>query len=212
MATPDNNNLPFFERPDLSPFLVHLTRNTVKDDNYTAYKNLVSILGTGQIHGSTTKSGFIKGRSPAACFMDVPLSSLKYVLNESNTDPRKPRYEAFGVVITKKRAYKDGCRPVLYLSDEELKLLGIPDSELWRVVRLEAVDGTGINWVHEREWRCKGSFALPSRLLAVLVQTTKDAVKLRAHINEDPEFFKSIPGSIIPLEVLCQGLPYLAAE
>ncbi|MDH1660033.1 hypothetical protein N5E02_01200 [Stenotrophomonas sp. GD03777] len=211
MATADND-LPFFERPDLSPFLVHLTRNTVKTDKFTAYENLVSILGTGEIFGSTTKSGYIKGGSSAACFMDVPLGSLKYVLNESNTDPKKPRYEAYGVVITKRRAYKDGCRPVLYLSDEELGLLGIPKSELWRVVRLEAVDGTGINWVHEREWRCEGSFTLPSKPIAVLVQTTKDAVRLRNHINNEPEFFRSIPSSIIPLEVLCQGLPYLAAE
>lgn len=211
MAISESNNLPFFERPDLSPFLVHLTRNSVKSDGYTAYQNLLSILGTGEIFGSTTESGFIKGNLPATCFMDVPLGSLKYVLNESNTDPKRPRYEAFGIVLTKKFAYKNGCRPVMYLSDEELKLIGVPDSELWRVVRLEAIDGTGINWVHEREWRCNGSFKLPAKPLAVLVQTSKDAVNLRAHINREPDFFKSIPQSIIPLEVLCQGLPYLGA-
>ena len=101
---------------------------------------------------------------------------------------------------------------MLYLSDEELKLLGIPEDELWRVVRLEAVDGNGVHWVHEREWRRKGNFKLPSKLLAVLVQTTKEAVLLRDHIASDPGFFNSIPGSIIPLEILCQGLPYLAAK
>jgi hypothetical protein len=203
---------PFFERPDLSPYLIHLTRNTVEDDGFTAYDNLVSILGLGEIHGSTSKSGFIKGTSPAACFMDVPLSSLKYVLNQSNTDPKKPRYEAYGVLITKKRAYKDGCRPVLYLSNAEVELLGIPSTELWRVVRLEAVDGTGVNRVHEREWRRKGGFTMPSEPVAVLVQSAKDAVRLREHIRKDPEFFASTPQSIIPLEVLCQGLPYLAQE
>ena len=212
MATSNGSNLPFFERPDLSPFLVHLTKNTVKADKFTAYDNLLSMLGTGEIFGSTTASGFIKGKSPAACFMDVPLSSLKYVLNEANTDPNRPRYEPFGVIVTKRRAYKDGCRPVIYLSDDELKVLGIPESELWRVVRLEAVDGTGINWVHEREWRNKGSFKLPSKPLAALVRTSQDAVKLRDHIRRDPEFFKAIPNSIIPLEILCQGLPYLAAR
>lgn len=203
---------PFFERPDLSPYLVHLTRNTVKADEFTAYKNLVSILGQGRINGSTTDSGYIKGATSAACFMDVPLGSLKYVLNQSNTDPRKPRYEAYGILVTKTRAYRDGCRPVLYLSNAELKLLGIPDRELWRVVRLDAVDGTGVNWVHEREWRCKESFKVPSKPLAAFVQTAREAVRLREHIRDDPEFFESVPQSIIPLEILCQGLPYLAKQ
>lgn len=210
MRMPETSVLPFFERPDLSPFLVHLTRNTVDADGYTAYENLVSILGTGEIRGSTTKSGYIKGKNSAACFMDVPLGSLKYVLNESNTAPKNPRYEAYGLIFTKTLAYKKGVRPVLYLSDSELGKMGVPADELWRVVRLEAVDGTGVNWVHEREWRCKGNFTLPKNPLAALVQTTDDARKLRKHINSDPDFFESIPGSIIPLEILCQGLPYLA--
>lgn len=41
MAISESNDMPFFERPDLSPFLVHLTRNTFKKDKFTAYKNLV---------------------------------------------------------------------------------------------------------------------------------------------------------------------------
>jgi len=207
-----DNDLPFFERPDLSPFLVHLTRNTVKTDGFTAFENLVNILADGEIRGSTTKTGFIKGSNSAACFMDVPLHALKYVLNESATDPDRPRYEAYGIVVTKANAYKKCCRPVLYLSNDELEDIGLPTGELWRVVRLEAVDGTGINWLHEREWRCKGNFKLPSRLMAVLVQTNKEAVRLRKLIARKPSFFRAMPGSIIPLEVLCQGLPYLAAE
>lgn len=164
----------------------------------------------GKIWGSTTKSGFIKGTTPASCFMDVPLSSLKYVLNQSNSDPKKPRYEAFGVVVTKKRAYKDGCSPVLYLSNEELEIMRIPKSELWRVVRLEAVDGTGVNWVREREWRCEKSFAVPSKPVAVLVQSASHAVTLTKYIQNNRSSFNSIPQSIMPLDILCQGLPYLA--
>ncbi|MCV4285660.1 abortive infection system antitoxin AbiGi family protein [Pseudomonas capsici] len=204
-----NNDLPFFERPDLSPYLVHLTRRS-SESNFSAFENLVSILLDGRINGSTTKKGFIKGSNPAACFMDIPLNSLKYVLNEANTDPEKPRYEPYGIVVTKKTAYKKGCRPVIYLSDAELKQLGIADEEKWRVVRLEDVDGTGVNWIHEREWRCKGSFSVPQSPIAVLVKNSDEAAKLQKIISKQKHNLTSIPKSIIPLSILCQGLPYMA--
>jgi len=209
MSSLDSNTLPFSLRPDLSPFLVHLTKNTVADDDYDAFNNLVSILKTGEVFGSTTKKGFIKGKARASCFMDVPLSSLKYILNEANTNPDHPRYEPFGIVVSKEYAYDNGCRPVLYLSNAELKALQIPPDELWRVVRLEGVDGLQVNWLHEREWRAKGSFPVPSRVRAVLVKNTKSAERLHRQIDRERDEFKSVPASIIPLSVLCQGLPYL---
>jgi hypothetical protein len=212
MKLGDSNDLPFFERPDLSPFLVHLTRNTAAKDGYSAYDNLVSILMTGEIFASTRKTGFIKGKGRASCFMDIPLGSLKYVLNEANTNPNKPRYEPFGVVVSKEYAYAHGCRPILYLSNDDVRSLGIPERELWRVVRLDAVDGTGVNWLHEREWRAKGSFAMPRKVRAVLVKNTKTAQRLQKRITDEPGSFKSVPAAIIPLTVLCQGLPYLHSE
>ena len=139
MAHNESNDLPFFERPDLSPYLVHLTKNTNKEDEYSAFDNLVNILNLGEVWGSNTKKGFIKGPSKAACFMDIPLSSLKYALTAQNSDPEKPRYEPYGVLVTKNYAYKHGCRPVMYLSNDELKAINVPDQELWRVVRLEGV-------------------------------------------------------------------------
>jgi hypothetical protein len=206
----DSYTLPFFERPDLSPFLVHLTKNTKADDGNAAFDNLVSILMMGRVNGSTKSTGFIKGTSPASCFMDIPLGCLKYILNEQNTKPDRPRYEPFGVVITKEFAYSNGCRPVLYLSNEEVDKLAIPKTELWRVVRLESVNGKGVNWLHEREWRAKGDFILPSKLRAVLVKDTKSAERLQKRIAQKPDLFTATPASIIPLTVLCQGLPYLS--
>jgi hypothetical protein len=205
-----SNDLPFFERPDLSPYLVHLTRSSNEQNGSSAFENLVSILSDGKIEGSTTKKGFIKGNNPATCFMDIPLSSLKYVLNESNTDPANPRYEPYGIVVTKKTAYKKGCRPVIYLSNSEMNQLGIDEDEKWRIVRLENVDGVGINWIHEREWRCKGSFDVPESPIAVLVKDSDEATRLQKIISKNKRQLTSIPKSIIPLSILCQGLPYMA--
>lgn len=205
----ESNDLPFYERPDLTPYLIHLTKNTKPEDDFSAFDNLLSILRKGRIWGSSKQKGYIKGPYPAACFMDIPFSSLKYVLNDENCDSEKPRYEPYGVVITKKYAYDHGCRPVLYLSNQEMIDLGIPESEKWRVVRFDGTDGKSVNWVHEREWRCKGDFLLPEEPIAVLVEATADAKRLQQRLHNPRSRFSAMPKSIIPITVICQGLPYL---
>lgn len=208
MAKPSFRDLPFQERPDLTPFLIHLTKGTKGKDGRSAYDNLIHILETGRIKGSSGE-GFIKGGLKAACFMDVPLLSLKYMLNEENCLPEHPRYEPFGILVNKLHAYKQNCRPVLYLSSEEQDQLNIPKSELWRVVRFELGEEECISWVHEREWRCQGDYVLPKKFLAVLVKDVEHAMRLTDYIATRPLGFKAIPMSIIPLTIACQGLNYL---
>jgi hypothetical protein len=205
MTKPTFDQLPFNVRPDLTPYLVHLTKHTKREDNHSAYDNLVNILETGRIWGSS-KKGFVKGSKPAACFMDVPFASLKYVLNKRDADPQKPRYQPYGVAVTKPTAYKRGCRPVLYLSDRELGELNIPPEQHWRVVRFETEAGRWISFVHEREWRCSGNFKLPRTIHAAFVRTTKEALALTSLLHAEPNRFKCVPRSVIPLTVLCQGL------
>lgn len=202
-------HLPYVERPDLTPFLIHLTKNTKADDNSSAFDNLVSILKSGEIFASNKKKGFIKGTNGAACFMDVPFMSLKYILNKDTANPKNPKYEPFGIVIRKTTAYQKGARPVLYLSNDELDEIGVPDGELWKVVRFEGIGTEAVNWTHEREWRAKGNFKLPKEPIAVLVANTKFARKLETLISEQGSKFKAKPKSIIPINVITQGLVYL---
>lgn len=206
MPLPQFDELPFNARPDLTPYLIHLTKNTKKDDKYSGFDNLVSILQIGEIWGSNSSKGFIKGPNRATCFMDIPFQALKHVLTPENADPQDPRYEPYGVVITKKLAYKNGCRPVLYLSDEETTRLRIPRDELWRVVRFDVSNKGWICWLHEREWRCKGKFTLPRSIQAVLVKNTNDANRLARQLTDDADEFKCVPKSIVPLTVVSQGL------
>lgn len=207
---PDFEELPFFQRPDLTPYLIHLTRNTKAENGRSAFKNLVRILQIGKIRGSENGKGkgYIKGPNPAACFMDVPFYALKYILNGQDSDPEDPRYEAFGIFVIKKNAYKKGCRPVLYLSNEELRKFRIPKDELWRIVRFEAGGKSWISWLHEREWRCKGDYMLSAKP-GVLVKNSNYAQKLSKLLDKEPENFKVRPRAIIPLTILCQGLPHL---
>lgn len=205
---PEFEELPFSERPDLTPYLIHLTKNTESEDKYSAFDNLVSILKGGSIFGSDSKKGFIKGNNEAVCFMDVPFVSLKYILNKDNCDPHDPRYEPYGIVVHKNAAYNKKCRPVIYLSNDELRDLNIPEEELWRVVRLEKFKNGWVSWLHEREWRCKGDFLVPTSAI-VLVKNTIDARKLQKIIANNPKDFKVKPRSILPLNVICQGLNLL---
>jgi len=129
------------------------------------------------------------------------------VLNPRDSNPDNPRYEPYGIVVTKKYAYKTGCRPVLYLSDKETRNLGIPRDDLWRVVRFEVTDQGWISWLHEREWRCRGSFEVPPNPLVALVKNMSEVAKLTRLLERDLDNFASIPQSIIPLAIICQGLP-----
>ncbi|WP_047984590.1 hypothetical protein [Ornithinibacillus californiensis] len=200
----DFDELYFHDRPDLTPYLIHLTKNTLKEDQYTALDNLVSILKTGVIWGSN-RTGFVKGNDTAACFMDIPFSSLKYVLDKESANPNNPRYEPYGIAFTKKFGYKKNCRPVLYLSNQEIQDLNIPKSELWRVVRFEVNEKGWISWLHEREWRHKGDFKLPTNAIT-LVKTAKEAKELQKMIYDEPDGFKIKPRAIIPLNIVNQGL------
>lgn len=206
MRYPTFDELPFNARPDLTPYLVHLTKNTTAEDEYSAFDNLVNILMLGEIWGSDPGKGFVKGPNRAACFMDIPFYDLKYVLTPENVDPQKPRYEPYGVFVTKRYAYGQGCRPVLYLSNQEVEDIRIPRSQLWRVVRFEEAEDGWISWLHEREWRCKGNFVLPAEVQGVLVKNTNSAARLQKRIAQEKKKFRSVPKSIIPLTVICQGL------
>lgn len=194
-------DMPFTKRPDLTPFLLHLTKSS---DENNAFENLVSILRTGVLNASGY-SGYVKGGNTATCFMDVPFSALKYVLTPENTNPDHPKYEPFGIFMGKVYAYNHGVRPVLYLSNQEIKELKIAKSEQWRVVRFEIDDnGQCVGWLHEREWRKKGEMKLPSNC-CVLVKNAKYYRKLLDLISANENDFAVNPRAIIPLSFVCQG-------
>jgi len=52
-------------------------------------------------------------------------------------------------------------------------------------LRLEVKGKEWISWLHEREWRCKGSFKLPADIHGVLVKNTERAVELTERIRSE---------------------------
>jgi hypothetical protein len=135
--------------------------------------------------------------------MDVPFVALKYVCSAQNEN----RYQPYGVIVRKVMAYERGARPVLYLSDDEITELDIPDPELWRVVKFQGSQEKGwIGWLHEREWRRADEFRLPKTIIAALVKTSEEAARLSRMIHDNREKFRCVARSVIPLQVMCQGL------
>jgi hypothetical protein len=78
------------------------------------------------------------------------------------------------------------ARIFLYLSDQEVKQMKIPNCELWQVVKLQLTDSGCVSWLHEREWHLKGDFSLPSKWQRVLVRNPACAEKLQKLIAETP--------------------------
>jgi hypothetical protein len=194
--------LPYYERPDLTPYLIHLTKGS---DSQSALKNLVSIIRSGVIEGTDS---FVTGAAQksgvkAACFMDVPFAALKYVCSSKNEE----RYQSYGVAVRKRDVYRQEGRPVLYLSKEEREDLKIPAKQMWRVVTLEYDEETDnwIDWQHEREWRCPDEFDLKMAPFIALVKSVKDVQTLQDKIVGERDRFRCVPLSIIPLAVICQG-------
>ena len=198
--------LPFTARPDLSPYLIHLTRQTEQKSGFLVLQHI--IFHDKMLKGSD-KTGFIKGSTPAVCFMDIPLFSLKYLFTLNNAR----RYEPYGIFVKKETAYLNGARPVHYMSqEEENEFFGSRTADKWRIVKLDVNDTNAeepdwICWTQEREWRCPNQYKLDSDdyEYGILVKSIKQAEILSKKIYA-ADYKGPRPIAILPLDVICQGL------
>ena len=198
--------LPFTARPDLSPYLIHLTRQTEQKSGFLVLQHI--IFHDKMLKGSD-KTGFIKGSTPAVCFMDIPLFSLKYLFTLNNAR----RYEPYGIFVKKETAYLNGARPVYYMSqEEENEFFGSRTADKWRIVKLDVNDTNAeepdwICWTQEREWRCPNQYKLDSDdyEYGILVKSIKQAEILSKKIYA-ADYKGPRPIAILPLDVICQGL------
>ena len=177
-------------RPDFAQALIHFTRARKGkarhwEKNYkadtalevSAFEVLKEIYSEGAIHGSTSESGYVKGKHRAVCMSEVPLSGIRYFAGPDE------KYEHYGIAISKKSGFSVGARPVIYLPNGE-ESDWIPADERWRHVRFEppTIDHT---W--EREWRLKGDLDLNSVVGCYFFVYSHDEKKeleaLRTHLT-----------------------------
>ena len=162
-----------------------------KGSEQKAFNNLKSILKEGIIKGGF---GFIKGPNRAVCFSEIPLSQLKLF---AKPEPDKARYRFYGICISKKSAFENGARPVIYLPDDEGEW--IPKDEKWRHVRFEY---GSVDFTFEREWRKKGDFDLRNVPgFYVICWNPKEKSALKKIINDE---IKTKVRGYLPMEHLIQ--------
>ena len=123
-------------RSDLSDYLVHWTRGNDEDD---ACDHLNSIINDRYIKGGTKNR---RGAIMSVCFTEAPGKVFHEIVG---------KYSGFGIQVSKKWAFSQGARPVIYQRDTEYTML--PVSLRWRHVRYEPDNPKPFDFSWEREWR-----------------------------------------------------------
>jgi len=179
-------------RFDVSHSLVHLTRRRRRffKTEASAFEVLKEILHAGKIQSGL---GYVKGNHSVVCFSEIPLSALHGFAARITEDQPFPRYEFYGIAISKGSGFRLGARPVIYLPDAEAGW--IPPDQQWRHVRFEHGQ---IDWTHEREWRCPNDADLTKVGFYVLVWSAEEA---REVVQLNSPLKNSILG-VLPMEHL----------
>lgn len=115
-------------RSDLSHALVHLTKRRARTPfNFkreaTAFEVLKEILHARKIEAG---HGYVKGSQPVACLSEIPLSALHGFAARPTAEAPFPKYEFYGIAISKHNGFRLGARPVLYLPDAEAGWIPAP--------------------------------------------------------------------------------------
>lgn len=161
-------------RPDLSTFLIHLTKGS---DEETAFNNLKSI-----IRGKTLlKSYYTVDDKKVVCFTETPIGCIKTAEGlTSYTNYHK--YSRFGIMVYKKDVYQQGGRPVLYLEAKYLSKL--PKEIRWRHQKFEpSFTSVKHDYTWEREWRMVGDFKFEGIYYEAIVPSI--AKRLKTELDDE---------------------------
>lgn len=192
------------DRHDLSSSLVHLTRGaTIGSQELSSVDVLLKILREKTILGSTTDSGFIRGKRRAVCFQDAPLFSiaqnLKFEKELRQSSTARKRYSGCGLVFSKYYLFQNGCKPVIYDKVED-GVEYLSDDELYRLVKFDLSNTDSfIDWTHEREWRMPDSFKFRIDWCGIVLEAQKDYREFiqKSKLPENEGILENVCGIIV---------------
>ena len=192
-------------RDDISPFLVHLTRDNSEShpDGKSARKNLVSIYNTERVratghhclysHEIRKLSTEIENKCKVTCFTEVPLSQLGKVVRD--IPGRKIKLEPYGLVFSKKTLVAAGAQPAIYVNSYPgftrhraayREMFNVakkdPSSKFWEILPFVNVMNEKHDFAWEREWRVLGEFKFDRRNLVcvILPESGEDKIRKQA--------------------------------
>jgi hypothetical protein len=174
-------------RRDIGDLLFHFTRTpeaktiswgTLGGGEVTmsssAYAVLCKILSEGRLLGTSTWTyGYT-----CVCFTEAPIAefnSIFALVDIAASKCERPRYEPYGVAVSKTWLFQQGGRPVIY--DQPDVLDNLSEDQRYRFVPYDP--GQGIDFTWEREWRIRNdALRLDPKHTLVVVPTADEAFKL----------------------------------
>ena len=174
-------------RRDLGNLLFHFTRKPAEQfikiefgQGHTmsmpgsASSVLRKILYEGGLKGTSSWS---YGQS-CVCFTEAPIqefNSIFSLVEIAASEKERPRYEPYGIGVSKKWLFSQGGRPVIY--DHPNAVDSIPKDKKYRFVPYDPENGVDFTW--EREWRIKTDYLRPApKETLVVVPTSDEAFEL----------------------------------
>jgi hypothetical protein len=112
------------------------------------------------------------------CFTEAPIqefNSIFSLVTIASTLAERPRYEPYGIAVSKKWLFEKGGRPVIY--DHGDAFQQYPDSLQHRFVPYDPANGVDFTW--EREWRIKiDELILEPKHTLIIVPTAEEAFEV----------------------------------
>lgn len=150
----------------------------------TASHILGKILSSGELRGSSI---WTYGKD-AICFTEAPIHEFNAIFalaSIASDETQRPRYEPYGVAVSKTWLYERGGRPVIY--DHPDSLNEYPDSLRYRFCPYDPPNAVDFTW--EREWRVPSAkLTLDPKHTLVVVPTSAEAFEfVYGHASEKPD-------------------------
>ena len=137
----------------------------------SAFAVLGKILKDGKIIGTGT---WTDGRN-CVCFTEAPIQEFNAIFSLvqlAASKKERPRYEPYGIAVSKEWLFEQGGRPVIYDRPDFLEKL--TEEERYRFVPYDPTVGIDYTW--EREWRIQtDALPLDPKHTLVVVPTADEA-------------------------------------
>ena len=144
-------------------------------NNGHCWERLFNLGGVPQLLKGT--SGWSYGHN-CFCFTEAPITefnSIFSLVDIATSASERPRYEPYGIGVSKKWLFAQGGRPVIYDHPTILSLL--PVEQQYRFVPYDPMNNIDFTW--EREWRIKADhLKLDPNETLVVVPSSDEAFDL----------------------------------
>lgn len=184
-------------RRDIGDLLFHFTRAPKADSiriesewgtrimSASAFGVLEKILHEGKLLGT---SNWTYGEN-CICFTEAPIqefNSIFSLVEIASSENDRPRYEPYGIAVSKAFLFGKGGRPVIY--DQPSNFDEYTPSQKYRFVPYDPNNGIDYTW--EREWRIKADeMILDPKETLVVVPTSEEAFDLvYSHSDLKPDY------------------------